>query len=435
MEPLTDTPTAAAPGEERARPDRLWNRGFFLLWQGQMISQFGTLATSFAMTLWLKDATGSASLMGLLTAALLLPSVVLGPIGGTFADRHSRIRIAVVCDVLSGAGMLALALFMFDPRVASQEPGAVRFAIGLMFAVSVLAGTLRAFFTPALTAVIPDLVPQDKIPAANSLNQFAVQGSTLLGQSIGAWLYQILGAPVVFLIDGVSFIYAGICAAFIRVPPKPQKPAAEQAFRGFLAETGEGFRYIWRQAGLRDFIGIASLVNFFGMPIAVLLPFYVELYLKLESKWYGFLMAAISLGSVAGYIFAGTLSLEGRSRQRGIFAAMVLAPAFFGVLGFVTQAYVAMGLMFLGGAALGFINVYVLTMIQVATADEMRGRVMGVVLTVTGSLIPLGMVVGGIVGDLTGKNIPLVYGVCGAAALLVSLLGLRRNLREFLANG
>lgn len=436
MEQLSDTPTPDVPAEERARAGRLWNRDFILLWQGQTISQLGNLAFSFAMMLWLKDATGSASLMGFMMFASMLPGILLGPFGGTFADRHSRIRIALVCDLLSGVAVLGLAFAMFDPRVASLQPGAVRFVIGLLFAVSVVTGILRAFFAPALSAAVPDLVPRDRIPAANSLNQFSAQGSTLLGQAIGGLLYQLLGAPLLFLVDGVSFLYAGICSAFIRLPPREAKPASAHPFRDFLRETADGFRYLWNQPGLRDFIGIASVVNFFGMPIAVLLPFYVELYLKADDKWYGFLMAAIGAGNVAGFILAGVLNLTGRARQKGVLAAMVLAPAFFAVLGFVTNGYLALALVFLGGAALGVINVYLMSMMQMSTPDEVRGRVMGVVMTISGGLMPLGMVLGGVVGDLTGKNIPLVYAVCGGAALLTSLVGAaRRDLREFLANG
>jgi predicted MFS family arabinose efflux permease len=146
-------------------------------------------------------------------------------------------------------------------------------------------------------------------------------------------------------------------------------------------------------------------------------------------------MAVIGAGTVFGFIVAGALSLKGRPRQRGILAAMMLAPLFFAIVGSVTNAYLAMALVFFGGAAVGFINVYLMSMIQVSTPDEVRGRVMGVVMTLSGSLMPLGMVLGGVVGDLTGKNVPLVYGICGGAAFLTSLLGFRRGLREFLTNG
>lgn len=442
MEPLTDTPTAPTapigdtPMEERARPGRLWNRDFLLLWQGQTVSQFGNLAFSSAMMLWLKEATGSASLMGLMMLATLLPGVLLGPFGGTFADRHSRIRIALVCDFVSAAAVLALSFSMYDSRVASLQPGAVRFVIGLLLAVSVTLGILRAFFTPAFSAAIPDLVPRDKIPAANSLNQFSIQGSTLIGQAIGGLLYQLLGAPLLFLIDGFSYIYAGVCSAFIRLPPMAKKPASEHPFREFIAETGAGFRYLWNQPGLRDFIVIASIVNFFGMPIAVLLPFYVEIYLKAGDAWYGYLMAAITVGSIAGYLFAGIFTLTGRQRQRAVLAAMILVPVFFGGVGSVTSRYLGLTMVFFGGASLGVVNVYLMSMIQMSTPDEVRGRVMGVVVTLSGALMPLGMALGGVVGDLTGKNVPLVYALCGGAALLATLIGIaRRDLRDLLVNG
>jgi MFS family permease len=435
MEPAELSPT---PSAGLAPPARLWNRDFLLLWQGQTVSQLGNQAFQIAMMSWLLRATGSASLMGLLMFTSLLPGVLIGPVGGTFADRHSRIRIALICDLLSGAAVLALSFAMFDPRVERLEPAAVRFVIALMFGVSALLGILRAFFTPALSAAIPDLVPREKIPAANSLNQISVQSSNLLGQAVGGVLYQFLGAAFLYLIDGLSFLFAGVCASLIRLPPRAvaPRPAAAHPFREFFRETADGFRYLWKQTGLRDFTVIASLVNFLGMPILVLFPFFVELYLKKDARWYGFLLAAIGAGSVAGFGLAGARPLKGEERRRWISAAMILAPLFFGILGFVTNAWIALVVAFLGGAMLGVINVYLMSMVQMATPGEVRGRVLSVIMTMSGGLVPIGMVLGGVVGDLTGKNVPLIYGVCGACSLLLTVwLGARRDLREFLASG
>ena len=436
--PGAEPDLAAGPPFPAARAARLWNRDFILLWQGQTVSQLGNQAFHIAMMSWLLRATGSASLMGLLMFTSLLPGVLLAPVGGTFADRHSRIRIALVCDLLAGAAVLSLAFVMFDPRVERLEPAAVRFVIQLMFGVSALVGILRAFFTPALSAAIPDLVPREKIPAANSLNQISVQSSNLLGQAIGGVLFQALGAAFLYLIDGLSFLFAGLCASLIRLPARAvaPKPAAARPFRQFLGETADGFRYLWKQTGLRDFTLIASLVNFLGMPILVLFPFFVELYLLKDARWYGFLLAAIGAGSVAGFVLAGAKPLEGEQRRRWISSAMVLAPLFFGVLGFVSNAWAALGVAFLGGAALGAINVYLMSMVQMATPDEVRGRVLSVIMTLSSGLMPIGMVLGGVVGDLTGKNVPLIYGVCGGLSLLVaSGVFVRRDLREFLTHG
>ena len=426
----------APPSDETAlHRGRLWNRNFFLLWQGQTISQLGNQAFSIGMMFWLMRATGSASLMGLLMFTSMLPGVLLGPFGGTFADRHSRIRIAVVCDFLSGAAILTLGFVMLDPRVQRLEPEAVRFVLGLMFGGAVLVGSLRAFRQPALGAAIPDLVPRERIAAANSLNQFAVQGSTLVGQAAGGVLYQALGAAVLYLIDGASFLYASLSALFVRQPAQTPRKAAEHPFRHFLQETAEGFRYLGRKRGLRDFTVLASMVNFFAMPILVLLPFYVELYLKAGAGWYGFLMAGMSAGAVIGFLVAGTLKLTGEARGRAILSVLAVAPVLFGVLGLVRNPILALALICANGLAVGFVNVYLMAMVQTSTAAEMRGRVLGVIMTLASGLTPLAMALGGVVGDLTGKNIPLIYGVCGGCSLLLILwLGPRRDLREFLAS-
>jgi hypothetical protein len=90
--------------------------------------------------------------------------VVLGPVGGTFADRHSRIRIALICDLLAGVAVLALAFALFDPRVERLEPAAVRFVIALMFGVSALIGILRAFFNWWVAEEEVARSPMDRVP-------------------------------------------------------------------------------------------------------------------------------------------------------------------------------------------------------------------------------------------------------------------------------
>jgi MFS family permease len=424
VQPVLGSPVDAAP-----QPSRLWNRDYVLLWQGQTVSQLGNQAFLIAMAIWVKDATGSATLMGLLMTVSALPGVLLAPFGGTFADRHSRIRIIVGCDVVAAVASLGLGFFMLSTSSTSL-------ILPFLFAVTVLLGIVRSFFMPAIQASIPDLVPAERLSAANSLNHFSVQTSVFAGQALGGILYRVLGAPVLFIVDGVSYLFAGVSEMFIRDTwKKPEdKPRKGSAFDEFLRETGEGFGYVWRRAGMRDFILVACLLNFLGTPMFVLLPFYVDTVLKVTADWYGYLLAAMSIGAVAGFVLAGTVRLKGQALGWTLVSGLVLGPLFFSSVGFVSNPWAALALCFASGLSLGLVNIYLITLLQLSTPKELRGRVLGFLGTLAGGLIPIGTGLGGLLGDLTGKNIPLIFGGVGALSVLVTLvLATRRECRRFLA--
>ncbi|HKH48750.1 MAG TPA: MFS transporter [Thermoanaerobaculia bacterium] len=424
-------PGLASPVEAPRPSSRLWNRDFFLLWQGQTVSQLGSQAFLIAMAFWVKETTGSATLMGLLMTLSSLPGVLLAPFGGTFADRHSRIRIVVGCDVLAGMSSLSLGLVMLSGAASRSV------VLPLLFVVTVLIGIIRSFFSPAIQAAIPDLVPPERLPAANSLNQFSVQTSVFAGQAVGGVLYRVLGAPLLFLTDGLSYLFSAVTALFITDTwKKPEaKPRTGGALREFLGETGEGLRYVWSRTGMRDFVLVACLLNFLGMPMFVLLPFYVDV-LHAGADWYGFLLAAMSIGAVAGYLLAGTVRLKGATLGWSLLAGLLLGPLFFSLVGFVSIPWLALALCFASGLSLGTVNIYLITLLQASTPRELRGRVLGFLGTLAGALMPLGSALGGWLGDLTGKNIPLIFGGVGALSVLVTLLlATRSECRKFLTQG
>ncbi len=429
MEISSELAPVEQPAAQAPAAGRLWNRNFFLLWQGQTVSRLGDQAFAIGMMFWLMETTRSASLMGLLMTASTIPGVLLTPFGGTFADRHARVRILVVCDLLSAIGTLAFAGLMFWSHAQPV-------LLAGIFMLGILGGTVRAFFMPAISAAIPDLVPAESLAAANSANQFTVQTSMLAGQGVGGVLYHLLGAPLLFVADGLSFLFAAVSEGFVRTPPMPARPPVPvgQVWRSFVAETREGLDYVRGNRGLRDFVIIASLLNFFATPVFVLFPFYVSNFLRAGANWYGFLLAAVSAGSIAGFLAAGALKLQGTTRARVLIAGLVVGPLLLGILGFVTVKPLALALIFCDGFAMGLVNIYLLTTLQSSTPNELRGRVMGVLATLGGGLMPIGMALGGFVGDLTGKNIPLIYSACAVLQMGVTLaLATRKECREFLA--
>jgi len=409
---------------------RLMNRDFVLLWQGQLVSVLGSQAFSIAMMFWLMEATGSASLMGVVMMLGTLPAVLLGPLAGTLADRISRKKILVVCDALSGVVMLGLAIPFFIPDLGND------ILIAALIGMAIAVGILQAFFRPAASAAIPDLVPAESVPAANSMTQGSAQLASILGQSLGGVLFAILGAPLLFVLDGLSYLFSALSESFIRLPRREPESVEREgdAWAQFRQELVEGLRYVWQKPGMREFLLLAATVNFFAMPIIVLLPFLVSDRLGQGSQWYGFLLAGFGVGALVGYVLAGSIKLSPRTRTPLLLTTLLATGALLGALGWATCPWVALALLAGTGILNGFFNILLITAFQLTTAPELRGRVMGVVTTLSMAVAPLGMAAGGVLGDLTGKNLPLIYGLCGGMiALATLLLGWRRSVKAFLA--
>jgi MFS family permease len=413
-----------------APPSRLFNRNFFLLWQGQLVSQIGSQAFAIAMMFWIKHTTGSATLMGMIMMVSMLPSVVLGPLGGAFADRYSRRRIIILSDVINGIVVLTLAGLML------LSPDTTAAIIIWLFVVSVMVAIVGSFFRPAISASIPDLVPPAKVAAANSLNSFSVQLSTFVGQGAGGILFRLLGAPILFLIDGVTYLFSAFSESFITIPQVPRTDNSEtmSTVRSFLHDIAEGLRYVWKRIGLRNLLLGATLLNFFSMPIILLLPFYVEDFLHATPDWYGFILAGFGLGAMMGYLFAGTVKLTGSVRSWLMVTLLFVQTLSLGALGLITARFVALVLMFFIGIMNGIFNVNVTTILQVSTPSGIRGRVFGLLSTLANGLSPIAMALSGVVADLVNQNVPVIYVTCGAITATLSIpLALNREFRDFLS--
>ncbi|MBI5302093.1 MAG: MFS transporter [Chloroflexi bacterium] len=412
------------------RPAKLMNRNFFLLWQGQSVSRLGIQAFEIAMLFWIKHATDSATLMGLMLMLSNLPGIVLGPIGGTFADRYSRRAIILVSETLNGIAVLSLAALLF------VAPESTDIVLVWLFIVSFVSAVVSSFFNPAMSAAIPDLVPETRVATANSLSQFTAQIAVFFGQGIGGTLFRLLGAPILFLINGLTYLFSAACVLFIRIPQEIPAEAGDwrKQFTILKVDLMNGFRYVWHTHGLRELVFVSAFLNFFTVPIIVLLPFYVEDFLKVSVDWYGFLLAAYGVGSVIGYVLAGIIRLEGNARSRVMVSMIILESFGYGLLGFADSPYTALALALLGGCVGGFVGILITTLLQITTPGDIRGRVFGFLATIAGSITPIAMGMTGVIADALGHDIALIYISCGAILFVLSILvSLSREFRNYLA--
>jgi DHA3 family macrolide efflux protein-like MFS transporter len=401
-----------------AAPLPLFSRNFALLWQGQLISHLGNQAFLIGTTIYLLKGTGSATLVALTMMAGTIPLVVVGPIGGTVADRYSRRGLLLFTDLLRAASTGALAgLVVWRPDVTTLHVGAI-------VAVATFNGVMSALFLPAFQALIPDLVASERLAAANAVNQMSTQAATLTGQAIGGILYVAAGPAVLLCLDAVSFAYAAAATSLLPEDRRVLRGSTRLrlVIHGYLEDTRAGLTYVWRHRGMAAVLGIFAGVNCLFMPVFVLLPFYTSEVLGAGPAWYGLLLSGAGAGALGGSVTAGVLVRKYQARAGlvrvclGGIAAAVLLLAATDVTWTALAAFAAVG------ALASIINVTVVTAFQVAAPTEVRGRVMALVIAISTAAVPGGMALGGVLGDMWPGSLPAVFGGTGAAIAALAIV-------------
>ncbi len=411
-------------------PQKLFNKDFILLFQGQMVSQLGGSLYVVGIIFWLKQSTSSATLMGLIYMVGMIPGVLLGPLGGTVVDRYSRKKIIVFADIIKGGLMLSMAVVML------WMPQATELIIILLFITTFFNGSLAAFFQPAVSATIPDLVPTNRLEGANGLLQSSVQIAFLVGQCFGGLLFVVLGAPVLLLINGISYLLSAFSEAFITIPQKKAIPKENwrATVSSFKTETAEGFHYIRVKPGLLDLFVMQGVTTFFIAPLGVLLPFFVEDTLHSTPKWYGFLMAGLAFGVTLGSVVSAVIKIAPVKKGKLIGSALIFYSLCLIGVGYSQTVVTALLVLMVMGVCSGLMYVLVNSVIQRSTPGEIRGRVFGLLTTATLALTPISMGLAGIVADLVNHNITLIYTGCGICTLIATLmLLLREGLHQLLS--
>ncbi len=390
-------------------PTRLWNRSFALLWQGQLVSSLGKNAFQLAALLWLKETTGSGTLSGLIGGVAMLPMVLLGPFAGVFVDRTNRGRLIAWTDIAGGV-IVAIAAVLFF-----LLPGNTPLLLAAVFAVTLGTGLLDTFSQPSIAASIPDLVPKEKLEAANGLNLSVLHVAMLVAQALAGLLYRLIGAPLLVVANAVAYLWAGTTELGVRTPDRPRPASGQHPVRRFLGELAEGARWVWNHRGLRTLLLLFTIINLLVTPLLALMAFFVEDWVGLGPEWLGYLMACYGGGGLAGFAIAGAWRVRGRARLALVAGATILQSATVVLMVALPGAAVQVVLFLAAGICGGIANVHFMTLMQTAAPAELQGRVQGLSGTLSGGVMPIGMALSGVFYDLSGGNVLLVIGLPGLA--------------------
>ena len=386
-------------------PEKLWTVNFFLLWQGQLVSILGDVVYAIALGFWILATTGSTALMGGLMAASTLPRILVSPAAGVVVDRFDRRMLMIWMDAIRGAAVLAVGI------------GAVAgfLQVWMVFAAGVVIGMCGAFFSPAVSSVIPDITGKSRVVQANSMFSMLQAGGNIVGNSAGGVLFQALGAPLLFLFNGLSYLFSAGSLLFARFP----RVVHVQEKMHFATDLKSGLSFVWRIRGLRYLILIAAAINFFAnMAFMLFFPFF-QRNSGLGPARYGVAMAILTGGTFLGMALTAAVKIP-PSRRFILFQVCGIGSlACLSVFPFVGIFPVAMALLAAAGFANAILNVFIMSVMQLAVPQEMRGKVFSLVGMVTQGLTPIAFAVGGIIAEF----IPVAFliSACFTVTLFIGL--------------
>ena len=375
----------------------LGHRNFRLFFCGQSLSLIGTWMTRLATSWLVYRLTGSSFLLGVVTFAGQIPTFLLGPLAGVWADRWERRRVLLVTQFLAALQSLALAGLTLSGRITVLE----------VVCLSVLQGVINAFDMPARQSFLVQMVEgRADLSNAIALNSTMVNGARLLGPALAGIVIAAVGEGYCFLIDGLS--YFAVIASLLVMHVDAQ--AAKKSTASMFVQVKEGWTYVSTFAPVRTVLILFAIVSFMGVPYTVLMPVFTTKIMHGGAHMLGFLMGAAGVGS----IFAA-LSLAARKSVRGLYRVLPTVSAIFGggLIAFSLSRTYWLSLVLMAVTGYGMMKAAAAanTVIQTIVEEDKRGRVMSYYMMAYMGASPLGSLLAGSLAPVIGA--PRTVMLCG----------------------
>lgn len=379
---------------------KLFSRDFTLVVIGQIISLFGNAAIRFALPLYLLNLTGSSALYGTVTACAFIPAILLSPISGIIADRVNKRNIMVTLDFFTAVIILVFSLLMNEG-----------YLIPLLTVTLMLLYGIAGAYQPSVQASVPALVSPEHFMAANSVINTISSFASLLGPVLGGMLYSTYGLEPVLWVCIVCFALSAIMEVFIKIPFIRQN-ADGSIWKIVRDDFEESIRFIRKEKPVvgKVLLVVCGINLFLSAMIIVGLPYMVTEVLSLEAaqanRLYGFAEGALAAGGLVGGIFAGIFANRLTIRHAGrliIGCALCVFPmgaalmlCLSGILSYIVITVCCFIIMVFST----IFTVQMMSFIQAETPQNIIGKVIAVILTVSMCAQPLGSALYGVLFEV-----------------------------------
>ena len=382
---------------------------FRRLWAGSTLSAVGGSMTTFAVILQVYQITGSPLAVGAIGLARMAPTLVIGLLGGSFADAVDRRRLVIACTI----GLAAVTAALAASALADLR------SVWLLYGLVAVKSALGAVAGPARRTFIPSLLPADLLPAGLALSRISFQVTLAAGPAAaGALTAATGGVAACYLIDAASF-----AAALYGLAGLPAMPAADGAARPGPRAVAEGIAFIRRSQVLAGAFLTDLNATVFGLPVALFPAINAERFGG-SAATLGLLTTAIGVGGLISAVYSGPV---GHIRRHGL--AMLVSASVWGAAfaGFALAANLplALGLLAVAGAADTFTVVFRSAIVQTVAPERLRGRITAVDFVVGAGGGELGGLEAGAVGSVATHAISALSGglatIAGAAVIGLAL--------------
>lgn len=385
-----------------------WRLRFWSIFTGQALSLVGSALTQFVLLWWITDTTGSVAALGIAGVVALLPQALLGPLGGTLADRYSRRRLMVVADLISAACMVVLIVLFLTSRVALWH----------LYVMMAVRSAMQAFQQPAAAASTAMLVPGRFLSRAAGLNQTLYGIMTVGAAPLGALAISAMPVGWALGIDVVTAVL-GVVPLLIYAIPQPRAAAQERT--SLWQEFREGVDTVWSDAALRQLYGLITAAVLVIMPSFTLVPLLVKAHFGGGPTQVALIESLGGIGMVAGGILVAAVAPRRRipwvlwGFALSCFALALTALPSGGMFWLAVLFWVVSSITY----ALG--NAPFTAILQTRVPNHLQGRVLSLLTTLMGLAAPVGLAIATPLGEAIGTR--WLFVLLGTVGGLVMLLG------------
>jgi len=391
-------------------PNNQTFKNYVIFWIGQLFSVLGSSISQFAIIWWITDTTGSTMLLSLASFLYVLPMTIIVALSGVIIDKWNRKNIIIIVDSLQAYVML-LVIIIFN--LGGPNPI-------LIVAIMSLLGIFQGFHIPTVSAIVPTMIPKEKLSRMNGVNFLFRSFIQIMGPVLGALLFSFIPLETILWIDPITFILAIIPLILIKIP-KIKREETTLKEKSFLEDFKIGFRTLKSIPIVLMMLLISMFVNFLLTPFNILMPYFIRYNHLGDASNLAFVVAFMNGGMLLGALLT-SIKKEWKHALFLYFGLEFILMMNSGIVAITPfRLFLMMGvILVMSGITIPILNTIYLTIMQLKVPADKMGRLSSLDWAISSAITPIATIITGPLSEIIGvSNLFLSFSIIGMMVTLI----------------